>query len=53
MNAFPAQCPEECNAAVTLFTITLFPGVEKIIVVSRLLGKMKIFVTICGGEYSL
>lgn len=42
MNALPAQRSQKCNSAVALFTITMFPRVQQVVVVTRLIGKMKI-----------
>jgi hypothetical protein len=53
MDSLPAQCSQQCNAMLTLFSIAIFPRIQQIIVVARLFRKLKKFVAIWRRKNSL
>lgn len=53
MDPLPTKSSKKCNAMLAFFTIPIFPGIEKIIVITSLFRKLKVFVAIGRWENSL
>lgn len=53
MNSLPAQRSQQGDAALTLFAVAMFPGIQQVVVVSRLISEMEILVAVGSWEDSL
>jgi hypothetical protein len=53
MNSLPTQSSQQGDAALTLFAVALFPGIQQVVVVAWLIGKVKILVAVGSWEDSL
>lgn len=53
MMSLPAQRSQNGNSSVALFTVTMFPRVQQVVVVARLIGEVQILVTVGRGEDAL
>lgn len=53
MEALPAQGAKQANSIFTLFAVAMFPRIKEIVIVSRLVGEMKIFVAVWSWKNTL
>jgi hypothetical protein len=53
MDSLPAERSQQGDAALTLFAVALFPCIQQVVIIARLIGEMEIFVTVGSWEDSL